>query len=327
VRAAFLAGLLAVAPCLADEDEAWLRRADVPAGTRPLLAVLLDRSAATTGLVDVPAPFDPQIDYGAGLAADARCDGPKFYVRRGPGPAPDCLLVAPLETLACDVARAPLATYGYFAASPATTAECLAHAAGRVVDAHVFYTGNFLNYLLSAPPWVSQPGATAFADRLADALAATAGLDAALLVTDDDGPGGAYVAIAPVASEVAAARIPTLVMTPPAGDPALAESLGEAARWLRGDAVQSGNDGRADPAALDPRAAGRYASPFDTACKPVSLALLTASDLSSGEQLLAAELGAADLREDLPGMQSAPLLWSAPGLGFSPPTRSPGQTS
>jgi len=86
VRAAFLAGLLAVAPCLADEDEAWLRRADVPAGTRPLLAVLLDRSAATTGLVDVPAPFDPQIDYGAGLAADARCDGPKFYVRRGPGP-------------------------------------------------------------------------------------------------------------------------------------------------------------------------------------------------------------------------------------------------
>jgi type IV pilus assembly protein PilY1 len=164
---------------------------------------------------------------------------------------------------------------------------------------------------------VSQPAATVFADRLADALAATAGLDAALLVTDDDGPAGGYVAIAPVASEVAAARIRTLAMTPPAGDPALAESLGEAARWLRGDAVQSGSDGRADPAALDPRAAGRYASPFDTACKPVSLALLTASDLSSGEQLLADELGATDLHDGLPGMQSAPFLWNAPGLGYS----------
>ncbi len=75
--------------------------------------------------------------------------------------------------------------------------------------------------------------------------------------------------------------------------PAIAESLAEAARWLRGS--------------------DRYRSPFDSACRPVSMAVLAASDISGDAQALVAELGTTDLRDDLPGAQSAPVSWIAPG--------------
>jgi len=218
-----------------------------------LLAVLLDASATAGALIDAPAPFDPLFDYGAGLAAAARCVSTGVFVRRGPGPAPDCRTVPPLATPICAAARAPLAAYGYFVADPATATDCLAN--GPQTDAHIFYSGNFLNYL-QAYTAVEQPLATVMADRLADALAATAGLDVARV-----------------------------------------ESLIAAAAWLRNE---------------------RGGSPFDSACRPVSVAALTTPDISADSQLLAAELGTTDLRDDLPGVQFAPVTWLAPGLELSP---------
>jgi hypothetical protein len=253
MRALLLACLLAAVPCQADEDEAWLHRADVPAGTRPLLAVLLDPSTATGDLIDAPPPYDPQFDYGAGLAAAVRCEAAATFARRGPGPAPDCRHAPVLDGLACEAARAPLAAYGYFVAAPAIATECLA--TGRQVDSHVFYSGNFLNYL-QAQATIEQRLATVLADRLADALAATAGLDVARV-----------------------------------------QSLVAAGQWLRGE---SG------------------ASPFESACRPVSLAVLAARDAAEDEQVLATELGTTDLSDDLPGTQSAPVTWLAPGLALSP---------
>jgi type IV pilus assembly protein PilY1 len=298
MRAAFLLCLLAVIPCHADEDEAWLHRADVPAGTRPLLALLLDRSAATAQLIDAPAPFDPQFDYGAGLEAEVRCESAMIYARPGSGPAPDCQLGISLATLACDAGQASVAAHGFFVASPALSAECLGNASKARDDAHVFYSGNFLNFLQSAPAPIAQPLATVLANRLADALLATTGLDVALVLSDDDGPDGGYVALTPVANEVAAERLRVLAAIPPAGNAPLAETLAETERWLRG------SDG--------------HHSPFDSACRPVSLAVLAASEISGDAQVLAAELGTTDLRGDLPGAQSAPVAWLAPGLGHSP---------
>ncbi len=318
MRAAFLLCLLAVIPCHADEDEAWLRRADVPAGTRPLFAVLLDRSAATAQVIDAPAPFDPQFDYGAELEAEVRCESANIYVRRGPGPAPDCRRATTLGALACEAGRAPLAAYGYFVASPTLAAECLGNASKTRFDAHVIYSGNFLNYLQSAPPTVAQSLATVLANRLSDALVATTGLDVALVLTDDDGPDGGYVALAPATNEAAAVRLRALAATPPAGDAPLAETLAEATRWLRGEPVHFGSDSRADPAAQVAPPSGRYYSPFDSACRPVSMAVLAASEISGDAQALAVELGTTDLRDDLPGVQSAPVSWHAEGLGLSP---------
>jgi type IV pilus assembly protein PilY1 len=318
MRAVFLLVVLVSLPCLADEDEAWLHRADVPAGTRPLLALLLDRSAATAEFVEATAAFDAGVDYGAGLAVALRCGAANTYWRRGPGAAPDCHDESTVAVLACESAQAPLAAYGYFVAPPGIANECFADGAAPRVDAHIFYSGNYLNYLHSRPTSVGQPLATLLADRLADALAATAGLDVALLVTDDDGPAGGYVAFAPVANDVAAERVRAQAATAPAGDSALAETLAEAAGWLRGDAVQSGIDVRADPGAQDPPGSGRYRSPFDTACRPVSLAVLAPSGISSEDETFVMEIGTTDLRTDLPGTQSAPITWLTPAAGFSP---------
>lgn len=298
MRVALVLCLLAAVPCHADEDEAWLHRADVPAGTRPVLAVVLDRSAATAQFIDAPAPFDPQFDYGAGLDVELRCESARIHSRRGPGPAPDCSPANSLVALACEAGRASLDAYGYFVASPTLAAECLGNASSSRFDAHVFYSGNFLNYLQSVEPIVAQPLAAAIANRLADAIAATTGLDVALVLTDDDGPDGGYVVRAPVANEIAAAHLRSLAVTPPAGDAAAGESLAEAARWLRG------SDG--------------YRSPFDSACRPVSMSVLAASEISSEAQALMAELGTTDLRDDLPGTQSVPVSWLAQGSGLSP---------
>ena len=203
-------------------------------------------------------------------------------------------------------------------------------------DSYIFYSGNFLNYLQSVHAPVERPMADLMSSRLAQALAATDELEVALIRVDEDGPEGGYIARAPVANRVAAADVLALSGAESSGSAPLAETLVETASWLQGGPIRFGTDGRADPAAFDPRAPDHYRSPFDHACRPVSLAFLTAGEASDddlaalaantlpgfvagtggcGPDCLAALghwLASADLREDLPGIQSAPLSWIAP---------------
>jgi hypothetical protein len=111
----------------ADTDEAWLRRAALPAGTRPLLAIVLDRSEATLQMLPARESYDSTRDYGAAVPVSSRCNSTKVYFRRGPGPAPDCSrqagfdLVPPRSDsgLQCNAARAALSSYGFYIASRA----------------------------------------------------------------------------------------------------------------------------------------------------------------------------------------------------------------
>ena len=113
--------------CHADADEAWLLRATLPEGVQPLLAVIVDTSAATAGTIAVAEPYDAERDYGVSLPAAMRCNAPRVYWRRAAGPAPDCLAQAglefipsrPMNGLQCDAARATLGLYGFFVASRA----------------------------------------------------------------------------------------------------------------------------------------------------------------------------------------------------------------
>ncbi len=115
--------------CLAgaDQDEAWLGRAPLPAATNPLLIFVLDTSAAMSGRIRVAVPYDPQNQYRPAAGAAQQCDPERVYWRRGPGPAPDCRKIAGLSSQAtiaegamlCESARAPLARHGYFVASRA----------------------------------------------------------------------------------------------------------------------------------------------------------------------------------------------------------------
>ncbi|HEU5467713.1 MAG TPA: hypothetical protein VFU77_00270, partial [Steroidobacteraceae bacterium] len=389
--------LLAGFASRADIDEAWLHRAELPPTARPLLALVLDRSAATSASVAVREDYDPARNYGDEIVDAPRCDPAKAYFRRGAGAPPDCARQAGIDLaprdaatgLHCAAALAPLATQGFFVASraaqwqagtggghwdalrdeSAAAVECRAdrgrHGAtagdwyaadGGVTpwtrdsteeipwdfapfaDSHVFFSGNYLNYLRTSLPITDRPTAEVMARRLAAALAATTELDVALLRVDDDGPQGGYVARAPVSSEIAAGEVMALAAAAPAGAAPLAETLTEAARWLAGGARRFGLDARTDAAALDPRAPAAYVSPFDHACRPVSLGFLTvgvASDddlaVTAAESLprfreetggcgtdclatLAAWLGDTDLRDDLPGTQSAPVSWLLPSL-------------
>jgi len=206
-------------------------------------------------------------------------------------------------------------------------------------DPHILYTGNYLNYLRSTLATTDRPIAEVMARRMAQALASTAELDVALMRVDDDGPDGGFVARGPVPSESAAAEVLAWAAMPPAGQAPLAETLTEAARWLAGGARHFGLDARTDPDVLDPRASARYLSPFDHACRPVSIGYLNAGVASGDEQAaLAADslphfhadtggcgsdclatistwLGTTDLRDDLPGVQSAPVSWIRPLSG------------
>lgn len=389
---ALLAGALATTTACADMDEAWLRRAAVPEGLNPLLAVILDRSTATARTIPAGADYDAARDYGAQLPEALRCDPAKAYFRRGPGPAPDCATQAGVDLLPrgtatgqhCDAARAPLATTGFFIASraaqwrasaeggywsaPSTESdgalECRADR-GRhgdspedsfasdgtgtpwtaapereilwdrppFADAFIFYAGNYLNFLRAEAAPVERAIAELQATRLAAALASTADLDVSLIRIDDDGPDGGYVARAPVPNAAAAAEVASLAGAVTAGGAPLGETLTEAARWLAGAARNFGNDGRGDPAATRPGEPGTYQSPFDQACRPVTLGYVTAGESSDDDQAataaaalpgfaaetggcgldclatLGAWLGATDLRGDLPGTQSAPVAW------------------
>ena len=98
-----LAALLSCASLAASaqSDEPWVSRAPLPAGTVPLLALVIDTSAAMAETVATRAPYDPDQQYAAQAAAP--CDPARVYWRRGPGPAPDCQGGASLPLDAADV--------------------------------------------------------------------------------------------------------------------------------------------------------------------------------------------------------------------------------
>jgi hypothetical protein len=118
--------VLIAQPALASMDEAWLSRAPVPPGTRPLL-VLVDHASGRDAIrLGVAEPYDPRVDYGARVTAGAACDPARVYWRPGPGPAPDCGTGAslPLDAAAgtgfhCEAGREPLLARGLFVASRA----------------------------------------------------------------------------------------------------------------------------------------------------------------------------------------------------------------
>jgi len=376
----------------ADTDEAWLRRAALPAGTRPLLAIVLDRSEATLQMLPARESYDSTRDYGAAVPVSSRCNSTKVYFRRGPGPAPDCgrqagFDLAPPRSdsgLQCIGARAALSSYGFYIASRAAqwrasaeggywgtlredraeAVECRADR-GRhgttpgtwfasngtgtpwtnsedreidwdrppFADAFIFYAGNYLNFLQVAAPTAEHTIADLTAGLLAKALDATDDLDVALMRVDDDG-GGGYVARAPASNHVVSADLRALATTTPEGPAPLAETLVETAVWLQGGIPQFGLDTRADPAARE--AGNAYHSPFEHACRPVSVAVLSAGVATADEQAsvaagslahfveetggcdgdclatLGSWIGAADLRDDVAGRQSSPASWIVP---------------
>lgn len=83
-----LAALVFVAASGANEDEAWLRRAEVPEATTPLLALVVDTSSAMSARLEVPPPYDPARDYVS--EGQPACRRDRVYWRRGAGPPPDC---------------------------------------------------------------------------------------------------------------------------------------------------------------------------------------------------------------------------------------------
>ena len=183
------------------------------------------------------------------------------------------------------------AAAGDWYASGGTGQPWIGVAAGEIAwdrppfaDAYILYAGNFLNYLRAVHPPAERALADLFAIRLSRALASTDELDVALMQIDDNGPDGGYVARAPMPSSAAAIELQSLVTIPPAGAAPLAETLAEAASWLAGLPRRFGLDGRADPAAMNPPASGIYRSPFEDACRPVSLGFLTADEASGDEQ-------------------------------------------
>ncbi|MGH8204892.1 MAG: hypothetical protein ACREST_09800, partial [Steroidobacteraceae bacterium] len=223
VALALLGGMGAPLSARADPDEAWLGRAELPDGVRPLLALVLDRSHATARAIPVDEEYDAMRDYASELSGATACDPAKAYFRRGPGPAPDCTLQAGLAMaphssdtgMQCESARTALAVAGFYVSSRAAqwrpaedggywdapingsadAVECRADDPAVEIDwdrppfadATIFYSGNFLNYLNSARAQTYRSIAEIAAGRLSRALASTDGLDVALIRVDDDG--------------------------------------------------------------------------------------------------------------------------------------------
>lgn len=202
-----------------------------------------------------------------------------------------------------------------------------------LADPYIFYLGNFLNYLRTAPPGRDVPIAELAQRRLADALSATDGLEAALMRFT--GADGGYVAQAVAPALEIAAHIESMTDTPVSTEAPLAELLAEAAAWLGGGTARFGRIPGADPRAFE-AGGGRYRSPYSHACLPVTLAVVTAGD-PSGDDLaadaaaslpdfagitggcspdclaaLTRYLQSGDLLGGMPGRQSAPLSWIAP---------------
>jgi type IV pilus assembly protein PilY1 len=348
----------------ADSDEASITRAAVPEGLQPLLALIVDTSAAAGATHPVREPYDAARDYAAALPAGSRCDPALLYWRRGAGAAPDCRTQGGLPSFPadgmrgfqCDAARAALDRAGFYIASRAAqrrptaagggwaalrpadggAVECRADAQAVIdwdraphADPYIFYTGNFLNWLLASLPTVEQPLAAHAAANLATALRATDELEVAWLRLN--AADGGYVAGAPMPAAQAAEWLDAIAREPPAGGAPLAEALVEAALWLSGGSVRFGAVDGADSRAFDALAPAHYQSPYTHACRAVTLAYLTPGEPSNDELAGSAAaslpgfaeqtggcgndclpavsqwLAQADLVADLPGRQSVAL--------------------
>lgn len=127
IASILLAGLLGTScpAALADPDEAWVRRAEPAPGTRPLVAVLVDTSAAMGRTLEVPASYDPARVY------PGECRVDRVYWMRGSGPVPHCasgqsiaLAAADARTgWRCDAGADALARHGFHIASRAAQWE------------------------------------------------------------------------------------------------------------------------------------------------------------------------------------------------------------
>ena len=339
----------------ADSDEASLVRAELPSGIRPLLALIIDTSVTDT--VTVRAPFEPTRHY------DGDCDVTRIYWRRGPGAPPDCQDQVGLEPypadelqgLQCEAARVPLRAGGFhvaaraaqwrstpsggYWASPRASAigaiECeadsdveLAWDRSPLAGPYIFYSGNYLNWLRNTLPTLERP----YLEQLGLSLAmlrAASDLDVAWLRIAHDGGDGGYVAGAPMPAPQAADRLAALAAEAPGtGGTPLAEALVESALWLSGGEARFGTTDVADADAFESDARDRYRSPFSAACRPITLAFVTAGrangdDLASSASValpnfvadtggcdadclgtLASWVASGDLRTDLPGVQS-----------------------
>jgi type IV pilus assembly protein PilY1 len=102
--ALFLAAWVLAPGAAASSDEAWLQRATTTPGTVPLLAILVDTSAAMAATVEAPLPYDPARDYSPAHPG-APCRPDRIYWRRGPGPAPGCDSTRWISRGAGDAAR------------------------------------------------------------------------------------------------------------------------------------------------------------------------------------------------------------------------------
>ncbi len=122
-----LAGLLSTScpMALADPDEAWVRRAEPASDTRPLVAVLVDTSAAMERRLEVPASYDPARLY------PGECRVDRVYWMRGSGPVPNCTSGRSIALEAADAATGwrcnagsdALARHGFHVASRAAQWE------------------------------------------------------------------------------------------------------------------------------------------------------------------------------------------------------------
>ncbi len=370
-------GIVFAAPAGADPDEASIVRATLPAGLRPLLALILDTSAAAGSPLATREPYNPASDYGSALPAESRCDPARVYWRRGAGPAPDCGMHGGLSPypadrargMQCDAARTALDSAGFYIASRAAqqrpgasggdwnalhasrddAVECRADAEAPadwdrapLADPYIFYTGNFLNWLRASLATAERPMAAHIATSLATTLGATDELDVAWLRLAALPGDGGYVARVPIPAAQAATELQTIADEPPTEGAPLAEAFVESALWLSAGTARFGAVDTADERAFDPLAPGHYASPITHACRPVTLAYLTAGQASNDELAgpaasslpgfmdqtggcssdclpqIARWITQADLRADLPGSQSAAVQI----LSVSPPPAS-----
>ncbi|MDP9200216.1 MAG: PilC/PilY family type IV pilus protein, partial [Pseudomonadota bacterium] len=317
-------------------------------------------------------PYDAARDYGTALSAEVACDPVLLYWRRGAGAAPDCrtqtgLLAFPADGtrgFQCESARAALEGSGFYIASRAAqrrtaadsgdwdalratddgAVECRADAQAAVewdraplADPYIFYTGNFLNWLLAYLPTVEQPIAAHVTTNLATTLRSTDEVEIAWLRLS--AADGGYVAGAPMPAAQAADRLEAIAVEPPAGGAPLAEALVESALWFSGGVARFGAVDEADSRAFDALVPAHYQSPITHACRPVTLGYLTPGEPSNDELAGSAAatlpgfteqtggcgndcltsvsqwLAQADLRADFPARQSIALQFISP----SPP--------
>lgn len=170
-------------------------------------------------------------------------------------------------------------------------------------DPHVFFSGNYLNYRAATPPTRNVTLHDWVALQLAAATGAVDELDLAIArLSHDGGVGdaageGGMVALTDTSLPAGSGRIAALVRDWPAAGPApLGEAVAEVGAWLAGEPVDYGlasssAPGVALPSVPDSRLPDeptRYRSPFNDACRAVTLGLLTTATPSADDGAVAA---------------------------------------